>query len=200
MFSATAIANLALSKLGDEGEISSLDEDSRAARAVNGCFAMMRDAVLRDHPWNFATRRAQLAALAELPTGHWGDGSLFPLPADFIRLLSIEGDLPWQLEGRNLLVNTTAALKIRYTARITDTGEFDPLFAEALACRIAMQIAQRITGSTNAVVEATEQYRKALLAAKRVDGQDNPPDEFPETSWVLSRESEGYGPPLDGGL
>lgn len=200
MFSATAIGNLALTKLGDEGEISSLEEDTRAARAVNSCFAMMRDAVLRAHPWNFATRRAQLPPLAVPPAGHWGGASVFPLPTDFLRLQEIEGDPAWQLEGGNLLVSTTGAVNIRYTARVTDTGEFDPLFAEALACRIAAQIALRITGNASAKEGAEAQYRQALLDAKRVDGQDNPPDEFPETSWVLSRESDGYGPPLDGGI
>lgn len=180
------IANLALAKLGDEGEISALTEDSRAARAINGCYAAMRDAVLRDHPWNFATRRVQLAPLLDAPA--WGGLNAFELPADFLRLLEAEGDPDWQIEGRTILA-ATSVLNLRYTARIEDSGLYDPLFAEALACRIAQQLALRITGSSTVLADAARAYQLALAAAKRVDGQDNPPEPFPIDDWAIAREA-----------
>jgi len=189
MASATEIANLALTKLGDEGEIIELTEDTRAARAVNSCFAAMRNAVLRDHPWNFATKRTQLAASTDVPA--WGGYTAFPLPSDFLRLLEIEHDPEWQLEGQFILVRQAGPLNLRYTARIEDTGLFDALFVEALACRIAVQVATRITGNASAQDMAEGLYRAALAAAKRVDGQDNPPDELPDYSWFASRELDG---------
>ncbi len=187
MAAATEIANLALEKLGDEGEISDLGEDTRAARAVNACFASMRDAVLRDHPWNFATRRVQLPALTAAVS--WGGWTAFQLPTDFLRLLEIDGDPDWQVEGDQVLVQNGGPLNLRYTARIEDTARFDPLFTEALACRIACQIAIRITGSASVQERALALYARALADAKRVDGQDNPPDEMPDTSWMQARES-----------
>lgn len=196
MASAVEIANIALSKLGDEGEITSLEENTRAARAINGCFTAMRDAVLRDHPWNFATKRAQLPALADAVV--WGDWTAFSQPADFIRLLEVDGtdaqqigygETWWQIEGRQILARKAGPLNIRYTARIEETGLWDALFTEALACRIAMQVALRITGSQETLRSMRQLYKDALGVAKQVDGQDNPPEELPDSSWFLSREA-----------
>lgn len=197
MASAVEIGNLALSKLGDEGEITSLEENTRAARAINGCFTAMRDAVLRAHPWNFATRRAQLPALADAVV--WGDWTAFSLPTDFLRLLEVDGtdaqkigafnDPFWQIEGQQILARRGGPLNIRYTARITESGLWDALFAEALACRIAMQVAVRITGNLSAQQQAERMYKAALAEAKGVDGQDNPAEELPDSEWFLSREA-----------
>jgi hypothetical protein len=196
MASAVEIANLALSKLGDEGEITSLEENTRAARTINGCFVAMRDAVLRDHPWNFATRRAQLPALADAVV--WGDWTAFSQPADFIRLLEVDGtdaqqigfgQTWWQIEGRQILARRPGPLNIRYTARIEESGLWDALFVEALACRIAMQSALRLTGSQETLRAMRQLYKDALGLAKQVDGQDNPAEELPDSHWFLSREA-----------
>lgn len=187
MASAVEIANLALGKLGDEGEINALDENSRAARAVNGCFETMRDAVLRDHPWNFAKTRVQLAASTE--TVVWGGWTAFPRPSDFIRFSEIEDDPDWQVEGDFILAKQPGPLNLAYIRRVTETGRFDPLFTEALACRIAMQVAARITGSASNQDRAERMYMQALASARRVDGQDNPPDAWPDDPWFIAREA-----------
>lgn len=186
MASAVEIANLALEKLGDEGEIISLDEDSRAARAVNACFAMMRDAVLRDHPWDFARHRVSLAASTEQPA--WGGWTAFPKPADFIRFVEEEKDQSYRLEGRAILAMTAGPLNILYIRRVENTGEFDPLFVDALACRIAWQVAKKITGSTAAREAAWQEYEATLRKAARVNGQEDEPQDIREDDWVLARE------------
>jgi hypothetical protein len=53
------IANLALTRLGAT-PITSLDDGSRNATVINGIYSMLRDEVLRAHPWKFATRRVTL--------------------------------------------------------------------------------------------------------------------------------------------
>lgn len=188
MASAVEIANLALEKIGDEGEIISLDEDSRAARAVNACWAMMRDAVLRAHPWDFARTRATLPALAEKPAGWWGDGNLFQKPADFIRFVELEDDKLYRLEGQWIIADTAGPLQILYIRRVEDTGLYDPLFADALAARIAMQVAKKITGSDSAKTRAAEEYELTLRTAKEVNGKEDAPQDMPQDPWVTARE------------
>lgn len=190
MASAVEIANLALEKIGDEGEITSLDEDSRAARAVNACFNTMRDAVLRAHPWDFARARAALPALAEKPAGWWGDENLFQKPADFIRFVELEDESRYKLEGQWIVADTAGPLNILYIRRVTDTGLFDPLFVEALAARIAMQVAKKITGSDSAKRTAADEYQLHLNTAKAVNGQEDAPQDMPADEWVLARERD----------
>jgi hypothetical protein len=187
MASATRIANMALGKLGDEGEIISLTEDSRAARAVNDCFDDMRDLVLRDHVWDFARHRVQLAAVTEAVV--WGGWTAFQKPADFIRFVEVEHDQDYLLEGDHILARTAGPLNLLYIRRITDTGRFDPLFTDALACRIAAQIAKKITGSDAAKDAAMDEYRLALASARAVNGKEDRPQEIAEDEWIVARYS-----------
>ena len=71
MASDTDIANLALSHLGDDATVASLDppEGSAQAERCAQFYPIARDALLEMHPWNFATRRITAAELTALDTG-----------------------------------------------------------------------------------------------------------------------------------
>jgi len=59
--STTDIANRALIHLGGYPEITTLSSDTgKAATTLRNLFDRARDAVLRDHPWNFAVERAEV--------------------------------------------------------------------------------------------------------------------------------------------
>lgn len=190
MASETSIANLAASKLGDDDQIIDLrSDDTRNARAIAAVYDAMRDAVLRAHPWNFAMTRASLPALSTAPV--WGFANRFQLPADFIRFAGTEQDDPgYQIEAGCILTDAAAPLNIRYVARVTDTGRFDDLFVEALACRIAAQVAMRLTGSPSIRDAAMADYKAAIAEAKGADGQENPPETYPEDDWMIAREAD----------
>ena len=84
MASVVDICNRALQKLGAES-ITSLTQNTENARACNSCFEFLRDAELRAHPWNFAIKRAQLAA--DLTPPEFGYDLRYQLPSDYLRLL-----------------------------------------------------------------------------------------------------------------
>lgn len=187
MASIVRIANMALAQLGDEGELTSLTEDTRAARAVNDCFDEMRDLLLRAHPWDFARARAQLPALAAAPV--WGGWTAFQKPADFLRFVELDADRRYLLEGQTILARQKGPLNLLYIRRVTDSGAFDPLFTDALAARIAMQVAVKITGSTTAQEAAEARYQRALAEARRVNGQEDRPRSLPDDDWLLARNA-----------
>lgn len=189
MASETEIANLALQKMGDEGEINNLSDDTRAARAIRACFGAMRDATLREHVWDFARRRASLPALAEPLT--WGGQTPFQKPADFLRFVEEEDARRYLLEGETILADGGGPLNILYIARIEETGRFDPLFTDALACRIGWQVALQITGSKGIKEQMWAEYGEALRAAKTVNGREDQPVDVAEDSWVTAREVGG---------
>jgi hypothetical protein len=66
MASETSICNSALTRIG-AARITSLTDDSKQARACTASYALMRDEVLRSHPWNSAISRASVASLADAP-------------------------------------------------------------------------------------------------------------------------------------
>lgn len=189
MASETSIANLALSKLGDEDQIIDLRSgESRASRSIAAVFDDLRDAVLRAGKWNFATARASLPALTTAPA--WGYAYAYQPPADFMAFANLQDDIDYRFEGGLILSDATPPLALRYIQRVTDTGRFDSLFVEALACRLAAQVAKRLTGSDTAQQTMMTAYNQALGTAKGVDATENPPDTYVEDDFINCREAD----------
>ncbi|PLX33673.1 MAG: hypothetical protein C0605_15900 [Hyphomicrobiales bacterium] len=162
-----------------ETALGSVDDDSRIARLLRDEYDQARDAELRKHHWNFAVRRAALAADAEAPAFGWARA--FTLPSDYIALLPLTEDgsaaaasLPYALEGGRLLSDAPAPLRIRYVARETREGMFDPLFADALAAMLALRIGHTITGKASYMDRANRIYERAVLEARLNDAIESP--------------------------
>ncbi len=184
-----AICNIALQKLG-AARITSLAEDSVEARECNACYEQQRDAELRKHPWNFAIARVSLPADATAPA--FGPANSFTLPSDFLRLLPVDpeeviNDEDWRIEGKKILTNDSAPLQVRYIYRVTDPNEFDSLFVEALASKIAFQICEKITQSNQKKAAAAEDYKMAIAAARRINAFENVAQEPPPDPWDTAR-------------
>jgi hypothetical protein len=185
MTSVVAVCNRALDKLG-HGPITSLEDGTKAANLCLRNWPLVRDQVLRDHPWNFAVKRAILAPSDVIPA--WGFGAQFPLPADCLRLLEVRdlSTAEYQLEGRNILANASA-LYIRYIHRVADPVQYDFAFLDAVAARLAFEMCEAITQSNTKKEQMFQEYDDALTRAKRVDGQENPPVIFEEDDWIKVR-------------
>lgn len=185
-----AICNLALQKLG-ASRITSLDEDSVNAREMNACYTAIRDAELRKHTWNFAVKRVSLPADSSGPT-HGPDNS-FTLPADFLRLLAPDpsvnvNTLDWRVEGRAIVTDDDAPLLVRYIYRVEDPNEFDALFIDALACRLAWQTCEKITQSNTKKADVRDEYKEIIREAKRANAiEQNTNDEPPADTWDTAR-------------
>lgn len=196
MASDVSIVNRALTKLGAD-RILLLTDPTQQARVMNAMYADVRDAELARHHWKFAIKRAQLVALVDAP--NWGYQYQYPLPADYLGLVQVgdiyvrcvrRGTAPWSIEGQNLLTDQLAPLKFRYLSRVENPGFYHPLFVEALACKLAMEGCEALTQSNTKKQSAMEEYKFALSEATRMDAIENPPDMYPDGSWLDSRMSE----------
>lgn len=198
MASQVEIANRALTKLG-AARIISFEDDNKQARAIKSMFEIVRDAELRAHLWSFTVKRVELPALTTTPG--WGYDYEYQLPSDYLRLLQVNDIYPgpsmedyrnqsvaeYVVEGRKILTNLVAPLKIRYCARIEDTTQWDAAFVEAFASRLAFELAEDLTQSTSKKESAKDDYKTAISSAIRADGIEQPPQDLPDDSWVLSR-------------
>ena len=185
MSSVVDVINRALDKLG-YGAITSLEDGTKAANLADRTWPIVRDQVLRDHPWNFAVARSILAPDSTTPS--WGFTYRHPLPSDLLRLLEIR-DLStgeYQLEGRAILADEDV-LYIRYIKKITDPNLYDALFIDVAAARLAYEMAEALTQSNTKRELAWNDYLDSLDRAKRADGQENPPTVFEEDSWIEVR-------------
>lgn len=186
------IANLAASAIGEDDQMRSPDDDTHLARSVRAVWDIERRAALRDHSWNFAMRRAALPAMV-LPEPPIGWAYSYNLPADAVRLIEVFGAArrTYQVEGRCVLADVRAPLRIRYIADLVEPAEWDDLFARAFGARIGHAIADRITGDRGRRADAWQLYQQILREAKRVDARENPQVQWEPTGWERARG--GFG-------
>ncbi len=172
------VCNQALARLGAE-KILGLDDGSKGARFCRLFYEQTRDEVLRSHPWNFAMKREVLSRLVDEPVFGWK--RQYQLPPDFLRLVQLNGFAETEaarnseIEGNTLLCDEDEA-QVRYVRRMEDAGLFDPLFAEALAMKLASKLAQPLTGSRTLGAEILREYERITAPlARRIDSQEDRP-------------------------
>lgn len=188
-YSEVAIANLALQQQGRGAVITSLTDAVQAARVMRLALPYARDAVLRSYPWNFASARATIPALATAPAFEFSNQFELPTNPWCLRVLRVDGADwdDWRVEGRNLLINDAGPISIKFIARVTDFMQSDPLFAQCVAARLAADTALTLTESSGKADALWRVYQAKLREARAVDAQEGQRDEFPAGSWDQAR-------------
>jgi hypothetical protein len=178
----TQIANRALTFLGAD-VLSDLTDDTKEGRAVNRVYEQTRDALLRDHAWNFAIKRVSIAANTTSPVFEYTNA--FDWPADCLRIIEADTLEEWAVEGRQIVTDASAPLDIVYVHRVTDEALFDAKFIEAYALRLAADLAYDLTASQNIATLAEQKFTRFMNEAKTVDGQESLSAD--EQDWLEAR-------------
>jgi|TARA_R110000796_G_scaffold16116_7_gene50558 hypothetical protein len=182
--SVVQIVNNALIKIGANAIIS-LTEDSEAARAANVMYEQVRDATIRDHIWNFAVTRVELAQSVDAPAFEFA--FQYQIPSDCLRVLQMESaNMVYKIEGRKLLTDEGTA-KIMYLGRVTDVNEYDSMFVEALSARLAAELAITLAESNSLYQNMMEMYRLKVADARSADAQESGYSEVIADTWLDSR-------------
>lgn len=172
MASFVSLCNAALSHLGEYDYITSLDDDSPQAVVLKANYERVLEYCLRQHFWNFATKRVVLAPSASSPA--WGAGKHFALPSDLLRIRDINNN-PYEqfiVENNGIYWEGGDILNLRYVAYISDPNKFDSLFSEYYSFSLARNIAASLTDSREKMKEMKEMETLALSNARSVDGDE----------------------------
>jgi len=173
--SEVTICNLALSWLAGN-LIISIDDDINEAKLCKANYELSRDAVLEAIAWTFATKRYALTPEANTPA--WGYAFQFTLPADIITILEVTdvsstpngaNNLDWRREGHMILCDASN-IYVKAIFKQTDPVRFPPNFVQALASRLASEIAIPLTESASLMKEMEGKYKDRLLIAAGTDG------------------------------
>ena len=183
------ICNLALAHLGDTATVASINppEGSAQAEHCSRFYPMARDALLEQHTWGFATKRVQLAILDEA----WPEWTYaYAMPNDAVNIVailsptatddysqglinipdvSIAGNYepqPFSCElndtGAQVILTDQEDAVLRYTALVSDTTLFSPLFTMTLSWRLAGLLAGPIIKGDAGSAEAKRCEAMAL--------------------------------------
>ena len=193
-----AIANLALTKIGDL-RITALSDNTKPAREINAIYGMLRDKLQRTYNWRFCVKRAALAADVATPVFDYS--YQYSIPTDCLRVLQINAYYPapdlsdlissggqeYVIEGGKILTRSSGVLNLRYLARIEDTTRFDSSFDEAFSALIAYNVCEALTQSDAKKNAALRDYRMALMDAVRANAIENPPESLADQTWITVR-------------
>jgi len=179
----TGIANLALSNLG-EARIQSLSENSSRARACSARINEVIETVLRMNVWNSALERKLLTQI-DAPIFGWN--YTYQLPADCIKVVEVEPVSRFQVEKKNILSNETS-LYLLYVATPTDTNNLDSLLAEAIAMKLAVEIAESLTSKEGLKKEMAQKYFMALQEARSANSRDKTPEHRERSSYLDAKK------------
>ena len=185
MTSVVDICNLALSNRLGSSRITALTDSSKNAREVNLAYPQARDFVQRAHPWNCTIERASLAAMTSTPEHTYANQ--YQHPSDAIRILDVDTTYDWVSEGRKILTDEAAPLKIRYQKRVEDPQQFDPMMIDAIVVRLAYMICESITQSPAKQDRLDADFKRIMKEAKTLDAQEGSAQQFREDDWVNAR-------------
>lgn len=203
MASQVQIVNQALTKLG-AARITSMTDPSNSAMVMGAIYDMKRDAEIAANPWSFAIKRAQIPASTTDPAFGWAYS--YPLPVDYFAMVEVgecyafyETDtgplFTFESDpdtGRIAVLSGQASpLNVRYVYKVTNPGIYPPLFAEALACRLAAEACEQITQNLSKREQAWAEHKVAIRLARRMNAIEKPPQQAPASSWLRSLFGEG---------
>lgn len=203
------IVNSALDKI-NETEIQSLDQGSKAARVARRQFPIQLGVLLRAYRWNFSIARVVLAPYGEAPT--FGFTNRFRVPDDYSRLIGIADARQYQtsrfesnrnysaqyivhkVEGRYILADVDA-LYLIYNRNVPDSGDFDDLFDEALAWKLAMEFSLSIAESNTKHRIAKEGFKEHMRMARIANAFETTAEHVEASEWLDARYMDNaYGP------
>lgn len=189
------IVNLALGHLKHKAVNSITPPDSNSKGAEEGAkwYDDIRRYALSKHGWNFAFKRAQLAAAVTAPEYEYL--YKYELPNDYIRLASI-GDswcsgIDYEDEDFYLLTNEAGPLKIKYVYDLKEVVKFSPAFTMAFSMYLAGAMAYGVTGNATLKDILWAQADKVVAEAKSIDGQNRPPRRISRSRMLEARQARG---------
>lgn len=189
------IMNKALRLLG-QSEIASPDATQPGAVRCNSAWVDVVDEVLRAHGWKHATEWTSLALLEAAPP--FGYSRAYRRPVDCLRIIDVResGDLslpgaPFEVAGDRVFTNASPCYA-RWVKRTADPTFWPPDFAEAVAARLAAEVASALTSDGGGRMAATmlQRYELALDRAVVVDETERTapePDEAARCSYLTAR-------------
>ena len=198
MSSDIEICNVALSRVAHTQPIVSFTERSKAAELCSVFYKTLRELVLTDFPWPFAE---SVVTLAEIGSPAPGWAYRYRYPADCLKVreiiipgqripLTADQQIPYKIGydvGGRVIHTDQIEAGVRFTYRVEDSTFFDALFADALAWRLAMDLALPLSSKADLQQFAAQQYGLALTKAEASAFEESQDDPEPQSEFVSVR-------------
>lgn len=199
MVSVPGVCNIALSRIGETQFIDNLEEDTAPARVCNVLWEFCRNVVNESFPWVFATAQEDLSALDD-DYAREGWTYAYALPSDCVTVLRLysgsrqtaqEDRPPFALEGHEtlgrLLLSDWEDPTLIYIRRVEDITKWSHLAIDALAWRLASELALAVPNKAQLAGGALQSYYAALAKAGSAEFRQGQEDVQLDSEFVRIR-------------
>lgn len=136
------------------------------------------------------------------PLSQDGSRNVYMLPAGFMRLapqspktgstsyLGAPGGLSysdWDIGGKFLVTEEISPIPLRFIANVSTVTDMDPMFCEGLAARIAFELCEEITQSTDKKQACWVSYKNFMTEARIVSAIQSGAVELAEDDYITTR-------------
>jgi len=194
--SAIEICNIMLTWLSTKQIVTFNDFNNKESEFCNANYDPSRRSVLEIREWSFATKRAELNALAATPV--FGYDYKFLLPKDSLRVLGVYNPInigssnpPIEMhkiendDGTTVILANISIIHVKYIFDQTNPVLFSPSFDQALAAYMAYNGAVPLTQDKDQQVRMFGVYKDLLEEATFADSLQGS-QELLETSQLES--------------
>lgn len=186
MTSKTEICNLALLKLG-KNRIQNIDTDeSQQATTLALVYDIALRELLGETTWDFAVFRQALNKTTETPLYKWAYKFQLPTYPKFIRLVEVNNNPEYELEGEYILTNENE-LMITYIGEISDASKFSVDFQKTFISLLAYKICFDLTNSNDLEDKFYKQYIANLTNAMNNIGSYKQKKYIENSYWINAR-------------
>jgi hypothetical protein len=128
--------------------------------------------------------------------------NVYRLPANFLRKAPIDPKAgshsqlgaptalwydDWLFEGNYIVTRQSDPVAIRFIADVVDVNQFDDMFCEGLACRVALEVCETLTQSTAKVQMISKMYDHFMTEARTVNAIETGAEEAPMDDYLAIR-------------
>jgi hypothetical protein len=187
--------------------------DNKASRLADETYENIRNELLQDHPWNFATFRAEIL-LKDSYVPEYDYNFAFDIPDGTtpagkpacLRVLEIDenplwewrpsgwymynedrGPKRWKLEHGQILTNHDEPISLRYIGIVSVVTDMTPMFTDLLAAMVSVEWAESLTSAEGLSDRLEARFRSKLVEARTIDGQEGIPDPVETSYWIAGR-------------
>jgi hypothetical protein len=181
-----SICSNALLMLGAQS-INDFNENNDRAKLSSNLFPLVRDWLLRRHPWNCAVKRVTLTPDATTPAFDYS--YQFSIPSDWLKTLQVGqygSEVDFRHEGRKIVANDNP-LYLRYIFQNTVVGTWDASLVFVATQAMVAKMAYAITKSTSQQQMQEQILVNELRSAGAIDGQDDPADTLGDFRLLAAR-------------
>jgi hypothetical protein len=166
--------------------LQTIDDANEFAVSLQKFYDLLVSSELAKNMWKFATKIEDLSQVAGFNPDFYWYNVAYDIPADFLSLVRIYPDIPYQIFGRRIYCGSTGRLQMVYNWNAPVSYWSDP-FKEYMVYALAAKLAPSVAQNAQLTQIMMMERDRAHAIAMYVDSQNSPSVPIQSVPWIETR-------------